>query len=95
MHKRKQPQIRIYPVEGSSDRYVASFSSEVLNATFSVVFHETITGAVALNNFAEMIRTYYGVSPVLTVVDQLPNNPAVSDVLQSLEHPPATGSHHL
>ena len=87
MPRKNAPHIRIAPVDGSSDRYVAMFTSEALDATYSVVFRETVSGAVALHSFAEMIRSRYGVAPELSVVDMLPNNSAVSDVLKSLEHP--------
>ena len=55
MYKGKRPHIKISPVHDNPGHYVAAFSSEVLGATFSVVFPETITGAVALHTFAEMI----------------------------------------
>ena len=66
--KKNQPHIRIAPVDSLSDRYIAAFRSEALNATFSVVFDENVSGAVALHAFAEMIRNHYNVSPELTVV---------------------------
>jgi hypothetical protein len=34
-----------------------------------------------------MIRSRYGVTPELTVVDTLPRNVAVSDVLKTLDDP--------
>lgn len=64
--------IRIAPVDGFSDRYIAVFRSEALNATFSVMFQENVSGAVALHSFAEMIRGHYNASPELTVVDHIP-----------------------
>jgi hypothetical protein len=93
--KNNVPRIRIAPVDGSSDRYIAVFSSKALNATFSVVFQENVSGAVALHAFAEMIRTHYNVSPELTVVDHIPSNMAVSDVLRSLQQPLIAGVHQL
>lgn len=89
------PRIRIAPVEGSSDRYIAVLRSEALSATFSVVFQENVSGAVALHSFAEMIRSHYNVSPELTVVDHIPSNMAVTDVLQSLEQPLVAGARQL
>ena len=56
MPRKNVPYIRIAPVDDISDRYVATFFSEVLDATFSVVFRQTVTGAVALHSFVEMIR---------------------------------------
>ena len=55
MPRSNAPHIRIAPVGDSSDRYVAAFTSEALDATYSVVFRETVAGAVALHSFAEMI----------------------------------------
>lgn len=55
MARRNPPRICIVPAGDSSDRYVAAFISEALHATFSVVFRETVTGAVALHSFAEMV----------------------------------------
>ena len=95
MKERRNIQIIIRPVANRQGEYIAYYEAEFLQATFSVHLKDNIFGALALHAFAEMIRNYYGVSPELTVVDRLPNNPAVSDVLQSLEHPLATGSHHL
>ena len=69
MHKK--PRIRIYPVGDNSGRYVAAFTSEVLGATFSVVFNETVTGAVALHLFAEMVRSRYGSGVELAIVDTI------------------------
>lgn len=87
MSRSNVPRIRIAPVDDSSDRYIAVFTSEAVDATFSVVFRETVTGAVALHSFAEMIRSRYGVAPELTVVDRQPQGIAVSDVLKTLDDP--------
>ena len=95
MQRNNAPRIRIAPVDGSSDRYIAVFTTEALNATFSVVFHENVSGAVALHSFAEMIRSHYNISPELTVVDHIPSNMAVSDVLRSLEQPLVAGARQL
>ncbi len=91
MRRNNVPRIRIAPVDGSSDRYIAAFTSDALNATFSVVFQENVSGAVALHSFAEMIRSGYDAAPELTVVDSLPTDMAVSDALQSLERPLVEG----
>ena len=90
MQRSNVPRIRIAPVDGTSDRYIATFTSEAFGATFSVVFRETVTGAVALHSFAEMVRSRYGVAPELTVVDSLPKNVAISDVLKTLDDPAFT-----
>jgi hypothetical protein len=36
--------------------YLAYYHSEVLQATFSLYFKDSIVGAIALNNFVEMLR---------------------------------------
>jgi hypothetical protein len=46
MQRNNVPHIRIAPVDNSSDRFIAAFTSEALNATFSVVFRENVSGAV-------------------------------------------------
>jgi|GEM_PF-7010009 len=89
------PRIRIAPVDNSLERYIAVFRSEALNATFSVVFQENVSGAIALHSFAEMIRSHYNMSPELTVVDHIPSNMAISDVLRSLEQPLVAGTRQL
>jgi hypothetical protein len=40
--------------------YKASFASEILGASYEVRFKSTITGAIALHNFSEMISRHYG-----------------------------------
>ena len=87
MPRSNVPHIRIAPVNGISDRYIAVFSSEALDATFSVVFRETVTGAVALHSFAEMVRSRYRVTPELSVVDMLPRGAAVTDIIKILDDP--------
>ena len=87
MQRSNVPRIRNAPVDDSSDRYIAVFTFGAVDATFSVVFKETVTGAIALHSFAEMVRSRYGVAPELTVVDSLPSNVAVSDVLKTLDDP--------
>ena len=66
---KKKPYIKVSPVHDNPGHYVAAFSSDVLGATFSVVFPETITGAVALHIFAEMIRGYYGHAVEISLPD--------------------------
>ena len=81
--------IRVYPLPERRSQYVATFHSDVLDATFSVTFRETITGAVALHTFAEMLRKQYGFAFEIAIMDGfgLPHNSAVRDVLKSLEKP--------
>jgi hypothetical protein len=62
------PIIRITSVEEKPSRFVASFRSEFLDATYAVVFAGTITGAVALRRFAKMISHQYGTEVELQIV---------------------------
>jgi len=59
MKTKQKINIMIHPVENWKGDYVAYFKSEFLNATFSVFFQDTITGALALHTFSEMIRKKY------------------------------------
>ena len=65
----KKPHITISPIHNRPGQYIAAFSSRVLDATFSVMFQETITGAVALHTFAEMIRNQYGHAVEISLPD--------------------------
>ena len=89
MYGSKKSRIRVYPLRENPSQYVAAFHSEVLGATFSVTFKETITGAVALHTFAEMLREHYGCPVDIAIMDGfgLPSNSPVRDVLTSLEKP--------
>ena len=86
MHSTLQPVIRIESVAGKPDRYIASFDTGPFDATYAVVFSSSITGAVALHRFANMIENQYGKKPVLKIADNLipVHNPAVKDILSSI-----------
>ena len=85
MHGRR-PSIRIAKADGESGRYIASFQSDLLGATYAVVFRESVTGAVALHRFAGMIESQYGKPVELRVdTDLIPfGNKAVEDILRSI-----------
>lgn len=87
MRNGKKHCIRISPVHDHPGRYVALIASEPLGATFSVVFSETITGAVALHTFAEMIRNHYGHAVEIVLPDPLclSLSPPVKDIIAALE----------
>ena len=89
MINRHRSTIQVYPVSDSRSQYVAVFSSEFLGATFSVMFPETITGAVALHTFAEMIRKQYGPAVEITIPEglSLPKGSPVRDLLSQLRQP--------
>ena len=83
------PIIRITGVDEKPDRFVASFRSEFLDATYAVVFSKRITGAVALHRFARMISEQYGRQAELQIADDLfpVRNKAVEDILNSIGIP--------
>ena len=71
------------------DRFVASFRSEFLDATYALVFSKSVTGAVALHRFARMISDQYGRQVELQIADDLfpVKNKAVEDILNSIGSP--------
>lgn len=87
MYGDKKPRIRVYPLRENSSQYVATFHSDVLDATFSVTFRETITGAIALHTFVELHRKQYGHPVEIAVMNAygLPDDSPVRDMLNSLE----------
>ena len=89
MINRRRNDIQVYPVPDSRSQYVAVFSSEFLGATFALMFSETITGAVALHTFAEMIRKQYGPAVDISIPDSLPlqKDSPVRDLLSQFREP--------
>ncbi len=81
-------EIQITPHPEKADWYVATYRSGFLSATYSVEFANSITGAVALYHFVEMLKTRYPGGHVTFI---LPANashhpvPAVRDAL-SMQH---------
>ena len=76
--------LTIQAVSGREGEYLAYFRSEPLEATYSVYFRDSLMGAIALHEFAEMLRASYGVDGVrLELCDQAVvfRSPAVLDVL--------------
>ena len=86
MHGRKMPTISVSPAAGKPGTYIATFTAEVLDATFSVLFRENITGAIALHSFAEMLRHHCGRAVEIELADGLYplRNPAVRDILAAI-----------
>jgi hypothetical protein len=84
MEEKKNIRISIHPVEDHPGYYLAYFRSEFLDATYTVFFKDTITGAMALHSFAEMIRRRYQEKEVdfLLSEQELPfRNEALLDVV--------------
>ena len=89
MRNNRVPVISITGVDDNTDRFVASFRSEFLDATYAVVFSQTITGAVALHRFARMISDQYGKQVELRIANDLfpVRNKAVEDILKGIMKP--------
>ena len=89
MRNSRTPVITIAGVDDDPNRFVASFRSEFLNATYAVVFSGTITGAVALHLFATMISSQYGKQVEIKIPNDLypVRNKAIKDILNSIAKP--------
>ena len=61
--------VRIAPVAGKPGAYVARYHAEVLGATYSVEFEDSVMGGIALHSFAEMLRLKYGMRRVELVIE--------------------------
>jgi hypothetical protein len=55
----KTIEIIIQPVKSMQGDFIAYYKSDMLKATYSVYFKDTIMGALALNAFYEMLKTRY------------------------------------
>jgi hypothetical protein len=82
--KNGKPTIFIRPVPEKTGFYLAYFTSEVLQATVSLHFKDTIVGAIALNNFVEMLRIKHNFRSYAVQVDNsiICENKAVLDVIE-------------
>lgn len=82
--KNGKPTIFIRPVPEKEGFYLAYFTSEVLQATVSLHFKDTIVGAIALNNFVEMLRIKHNFRSYSLKIDDtiVCKNKAVLDVLE-------------
>ena len=86
MTRNNRHTVSIRPVPDDSDTYVAMFASPVLSSTFCVVFPDSITGAIALCDFADMLRLRFGRSVELHLdTDPFPlRSKAMEDVLAAM-----------
>lgn len=75
--------VTIRHVPDDSGSYVAMFVSPILASTFSVVFSDSVTGAIALHDFADMLHQHFGRSVQLHLdTDLIPTrSKAMDDVL--------------
>ena len=55
----KKLEITIRPVANMQGDFIAYYKSDLLGATYSVYFKDTIMGALALNAFYDMLRQKY------------------------------------
>ena len=86
MTKTNRLTVTIRPVPDDSDLYIAMFSSPILSSTFCVVFPDSITGAIALCDFADMLRLRFGRAVELRLDTDLftPRSKAMDDVLAAM-----------
>ena len=70
MNHRDEIKVTIKAVSDREGEYVAYYSSEFLNATFSVYFRDTIFGAIALHDFTEMLKGKYEKERVVFAVSE-------------------------
>ena len=82
--KNVNPTINIRPITEKPGFYIAYFTSEVLQATVSLHFKDTIVGAIALNNFVEMLRIKHNFRAYTLKIDDaiVCKNTAVLDVIE-------------
>ena len=76
--------VRIAPVPGKPGAYVARYHAEVLGATYSVEFEDSVMGGIALHGFAEMLRIKWDLRRVELVMEDQTlrfRSPAVVDAL--------------
>ena len=82
------PQVRIRPMDGAGSRFLATFHSQFLNATYACAFSASVTGAVALHRFVSMIEHQYD-RKVGIRIDGEPDtntNTEIADMLDRLRH---------
>ena len=86
MRRNDRLTVTIRQVPDDADTYVAMFASPVLASTFSVVFPDSITGAIALHDFANMLHLHFGRSVELRLDTDLfpPRSKAMEDVLAAM-----------
>ena len=74
---------RVIRISTTEDRCVATYESEFLEATYALVFTESVTGAIALHRFAQMIESQFGKPVELHIADDLfpMKNQLISDII--------------
>jgi hypothetical protein len=86
MRRNNQLIVTIRHVPDETGFYIAMFSSPVLASTFSVVFPDSITGAIALHEFADMLHLRFGRPVELRLDTDLfpPRSKAMNDILGAM-----------
>ena len=82
--------VTVRTVPGRSGICIAMFKSPILGSSFSVVFPDSLTGALALHDFAEMLRLRFE-KPVDLILetDLFPmRSKAMEDVLAAMQQEP-------
>ena len=74
--------VKIRSVPDRTNSYIAYLSSPVLGSTFSLLFPDSITGALALHAFSEMLRLHYEKPVELQLENDL--FPMKSEALQDI-----------
>jgi hypothetical protein len=62
--------IIIKKIENKDNDFIAFFKSDFLKATFCICFKDTIFGAVALNDFFQMIKHKYNSDKLNLVISE-------------------------
>ena len=77
-------EIIIRPVKHMQGDFIAYYKSDMMCATFSVYFKDTIMGAIALNSFFQMLKHKYPVEIDFLVTEEKLQfkNQALLDVLR-------------
>ena len=86
MTRNNQLTVTIRRVPDDPRRYIATFESPVLSSTFCVVFPDSVTGAIVLHDFADMLHQHFGRSVELHLdTDLFPvRSKAMDDVLAAM-----------
>jgi len=61
--------VRIASAAGKPGSFVARYRAEVLGATYSVEFEDSVMGGIALHGFAEMLRAKWDLRRVELVME--------------------------
>ena len=86
MRRNDRLTVTIRHIPDDTGSYIALFASPVLASTFSVVFPDSITGALALHEFADMLRMRFGRPVELRLDTDLfpPRSKAMDDILAAM-----------